>query len=265
MAEERLELNERGLPPVRRALVIMAHPDDPEFFVGGTIGLLAEQGTEVRVLLVTDGSKGSDDRALSTRELIRLRREEQREATRRLGALDVIFFDYPDGELRHEPNVLRDVVRELRRFQPEMVLTNDPQRFYYESGYINHTDHRTIGAIVIDAVFPAARNFRYFPALLEEGFEPWYVRELWLAAPLEANHEVNTDTTAETRLQAILAHTSQVGDGTWIRERFAEMREKGEPLLEKFKRIELGGPPQQSDEEPPKDHAEAKLEASEEG
>lgn len=246
-------------------MVIMAHPDDPEFFVGGTIAKLAAQGTQVRVLLVTDGSKGSDDRDLSTRDLIRLRREEQREATRRLGALDVIFFDYPDGELRHEPNVLRDVVREIRRFQPHLILTNDPQRFYYESGYINHTDHRTIGAITIDAVFPAARNFRYFPALLEEGFETWYVRELWLSAPLEANHTVNTDDVAETRLNAILAHASQVGDGTWIRERFAEQRAKEEPFTESFKRIELGGPPQQSDEEPPKDHAEEKLEASSEG
>jgi LmbE family N-acetylglucosaminyl deacetylase len=263
MADDRYELDEQGLPPVTRAMVIMAHPDDPEFFVGGTIAKLAARGAEVQVLLVTDGSKGSDDRSISTRELIRLRREEQREATRRLGAADVTFFDYPDGELRHEPNVVRDVVREIRRFQPELVLTNDPQRYYYESGYINHTDHRTIGAIVLDAVFPAARNFRYFPALLEEGFEPWYVREVWLSAPFEANHEVNADDVAETRLNAILAHQSQVGDGKWIRERFAEMREKGESFIEKFKRIELGGPPQP--EEPPKDHLEEKLEVGEEG
>ncbi len=86
MADDRYEVNEQGLPPVMRAMVIMAHPDDPEFFVGGTIAVLAAQGARVRVLLVTDGSKGSDDRSLSTRELIRLRREEQREATRRLGA-----------------------------------------------------------------------------------------------------------------------------------------------------------------------------------
>ena len=263
MAEDGYELNERGLPPVERAMVIMAHPDDPEFFVGGTIAKLAEQGTTVRVLLVTDGSKGSDDRGISTRDLIRLRREEQREATRRLGAEEVIFFDYPDGELRHEPNVVRDVVREIRRFQPQLILTNDPQRFYYESGYINHSDHRTIGSIVLDAVFPAARNFRYFPALLEEGFEPWYVREVWLSAPFEPNHEVNTEDVADTRLQAILAHSSQIGDGTWIRNRYAEQREKGEPFVERFKRIELGGLPAPGAAEPPKDHAEEMFEANE--
>lgn len=263
MADDKYELNEQGLPPVKRAMVIMAHPDDPEFFVGGTIAKLAAQGAAVQVLLVTDGSKGSDDRRLSTRDLIRLRRDEQREATRRLGGTEVVFFDYPDGELRHEPNVVRDVVREIRRFQPELVLTNDPQRFYYESGYINHTDHRTIGVIALDAIFPAARNFRYFPALLEEGFEPWYVREVWLSAPYEANHEVNTDDVAETRMNAILAHTSQVGDGKWLRERYAEMQEKGEAFTEKFKRIELGGPPDA--EEPPKEHLEEKLEVGEEG
>jgi LmbE family N-acetylglucosaminyl deacetylase len=261
MAEERLELNEQGLPPVERAMVIMAHPDDPEFFVGGTIAKLAAQGTEVVVLLVTDGSKGSDDRSLSTRELIRLRREEQREATRRWGGKEVIFFDYPDGELRHEPNVIRDVVREIRRFRPELILSNDPQRFYYESGYINHSDHRAIGSIVMDAVFPAARNFRYYPALLEEGLETWYVREVWLSAPLEPNHEVDTGDVVDTRIHAILAHVSQIGDGKWLYERVAEQREKGEPFIEKFKRIELSGPP----EEPRaarKEHADEKLEAN---
>lgn len=264
MAESDTTLDEQGLPAVQRAMVIMAHPDDPEFFVGGTLALLARKGAQVRVLLVTDGSKGSDDRALSTRELIRLRREEQREATRRLGGESVHFFDYPDGELRHEPNVVRDVVREIRRFQPELVLTNDPQRFTYESGYINHTDHRTVGAIVLDAVFPAARNFRYFPALLEEGFEPWYVRELWLSAPLESNHEVRTDEVVEQRVEAIMAHASQVGDGKWLRGFVAEQREKGEPFIERFKRITLGGPPEETaEEEPPKDHAEEKLGASE--
>lgn len=262
MADNKIPLNEQNLPIIQRAMVIMAHPDDPEFFVGGTTAMLVQQGVQVRVLLVTDGSKGSDDRDLSTRELIRLRREEQREATRRLGGESVHFFDYPDGELRHEPSVIRDVVREIRRFQPELILTNDPQRFVYESGYINHTDHRTVGAIALDAVFPAARNFRYFPVLLEQGFEPWYVRELWLAAPLEANHEVNTDAVIEQRAHAIRAHASQVGDGAWLDEHIAAQRARGEPFIERFRRIELGGPPAPADEHAKPDVAE-KLEANE--
>jgi LmbE family N-acetylglucosaminyl deacetylase len=237
--DEKYELNENGLPPFERAMVIMAHPDDPEFFVGGTIAMLAQQGVEVRVLLLTDGSKGSDDRDLSNEDLIKTRVVEQTEATKRLGGYDVLFLNYPDGELRHEPRIGRDVVREIRRWQPGLILTNDPQRFYYESGYINHTDHRTAGAITIDAVFPAARNHRYYPDLLAEGFDTWYVRELWLAAPLEANHTITTDTVAEQRLHAILAHASQIGDGSWIRERYAEQREKGESFTETFKRIQM--------------------------
>jgi LmbE family N-acetylglucosaminyl deacetylase len=248
------------LPHFERAMVIMAHPDDPEFFVGGTVGLLAAQGTQVIYLLLTDGSKGSDERNLSTRDLIRTRRDEQREAARRLGVADVVFFDYADGELRNTPDVQRDVVRALRQFRPDLVLTNDPQRFYYESGYINHTDHRTAGAVSLDAVFPAARNFRYFPALLEEGLEPHYVREVWLAAPFEANWQIDIAASFERRLEAILAHRSQVGDGAWIRQRTQEMREKGEPLREKYRRIQLGGPPE-TPQAPPKDHAEEKLEA----
>ncbi|MCZ7572652.1 MAG: PIG-L family deacetylase [Ardenticatenaceae bacterium] len=250
------------LPHFERAMVIVAHPDDPEFFVGGTVAQLAKQGTDVAYLILTDGSKGSDDRSTSTRELIRTRREEQRRAAERLGVSKVIFFDYADGELHNSPDVQRDVVRELRRFQPDLVLTNDPQRYYSLSGYINHSDHRTAGVVTLDAVYPAARNFRYFPALLEEGFEPHYVREVWLANPIESDWEVDTTEVREQRLAAILAHVSQVGTGERIRERIDQALADEGRLVEKFKRIELGIPPTPEEKaETPKDYAEEKLEA----
>lgn len=250
------------LPRFERAMIIVAHPDDPEFFVGGTVARLVEQGTEVAYLILTDGSKGSDDRSISTRELIRTRREEQRRAAERLGVSTVIFFDYADGELRNSPDVQRDVVRELRRFRPDLVLTNDPQRYYAPSGYINHSDHRTAGVVTLDAVYPAARNFRYFPALLEEGFEPHYVHEVWLAAAVEPDWEVDTTEVREQRLEAILAHASQVGDGSRIRERIEQALKEEGRLVEKYKRIELGPPPTLEEKlETPKDYAEEKLEA----
>ena len=112
------ELNEKGLPPFERAMVVMAHPDDPEFFVGGTTALLAQQGVQVRVVLLTDGAKGSDDREISQAQLIETRHAEQQEATRRLGGHDVVFLDYPDGELEYNQRMIHDVVREIRRFQP---------------------------------------------------------------------------------------------------------------------------------------------------
>lgn len=231
------------LPHFERAMVVVAHPDDPEFFVGGTVARLVRQGTQVVYLILTDGSKGSDDRSISTRDLIRTRREEQRRAAERLGVKEVIFFDYADGELRNSPDVQRDVVRELRRFRPDLVLTNDPQRYYAPSGHINHSDHRTAGVVTLDAVYPAARNFRYFPALLEEGFGPHYVQEVWLAAAVEPDWEVDTTEVREQRLEAILAHASQVGDGNRIRERIEQaLREEGR-LVEQFKRIVLGPPP----------------------
>ena len=242
-------LNSAGLPPVERALAIFAHPDDPEFFVGGTLALLAQQGVEVHVLIVTDGAKGSDDRTVSRDRLVTLRRDEQREATRRLGGHQVHFLDFPDGELRHSHETVRAVVRQLRWLRPELVLSGDPQRFFYEGGFINHADHRAVGAITIDAVFPAARNFRYFPELLAEGLEPWYVRELWLAAPFHANHEIATDAVADVRLHAILAHQSQVGDGQQLRSWYEEQRSRGEPFVERFHRVELGGPPHTASEE----------------
>lgn len=237
--DTKYELNEQGLPPFERAMVIMAHPDDPEFFVGGTTALLAQQGVQVRVLLLTDGAKGSDDREVTQEQLVATRHAEQIEATKRLGGADVVFLDYPDGELEHTQETIRAVVREIRRYQPQLVLTNDPQRFYYESGFINHRDHRNAGAITIDAVFPAARNHRYFPEVLVEGHETWYVRELWLAAPLEGNHDIIIEPVIESKINAVLAHVSQVGDGEGVRKWMTERADDAEPFREKFKRIQL--------------------------
>ena len=73
----------------RRALVVAAHPDDADFGAAGTAALLARAGWEVRYLIVTDGSKGSDDPALTAQTLVEMREREQRAAAALLGVPDV--------------------------------------------------------------------------------------------------------------------------------------------------------------------------------
>lgn len=227
------------LPDMQRAMVIVAHPDDPEFSAGGTIGLLTGQNVEVTYVILTDGSKGSDDRSIPTEELIATRRKEQREAARRLGVRRVIFFDEPDGHLTNRYELQRDVVRELRRHRPEVVITFDPQRFYFEDHYINHSDHRVAGEIAFAAVFPASQNFRYFPELLDEGFAPHYVREVWISGAAGPNFEVETEETFEVRLEALKAHVSQFGSGEEIEARIRQWREEEGRAVERFRRMIL--------------------------
>ncbi len=195
-----------------RAMVIMAHPDDPEFFSGGTIATWCAAGTEIIYLILTNGNKGSDDPALTPEKLAALRQEEQQAAATLLGVKHVIFFDEPDGELQPTLNLRKRIVAEIRRYQPEVIITLDPTRYFYQGLYINHADHRAAGEVTIDAVFPAARNRMYHPELLYDGLEPHAVKEVYLAGCLQPNRWVDISTVFDTKLKAIQCHTSQITD-----------------------------------------------------
>src|SRR5258708_29450599 len=89
-----------NLPTPGRALAIGAHPDDVEFGAGGTLAKWAAAGCAVLHVICTDGSKGSWDRDEVLASLVVTRQEEQRQASRALGASgDVVFLGLPDGEL----------------------------------------------------------------------------------------------------------------------------------------------------------------------
>jgi LmbE family N-acetylglucosaminyl deacetylase len=193
-------------------MVIMAHPDDPEFFSGGLIALWCAAGAEVTYLILTNGNKGSDDPHLTPEKLVALRQVEQQAAADILGVKQVIFYDEPDGELESTLVLRQRVVAEIRRYQPDAVITLDPTRYFSLGQYINHVDHRAAGEVAIDAIFPAARNRMYHPELLAEGLQPHTVQEVYLAGPQQPNRWVDISDVFETKLQAIRCHTSQIKD-----------------------------------------------------
>lgn len=195
-----------------RAIVIMAHPDDPEFFSGGTIAHWCAAGAEVIYLILTNGNKGSDDPAMTPAKLVAIRREEQQAAANILGVKQVIFLDEPDGELQSTLNLRQRVVAEIRRFKPDAIISLDPTRYFYQGMYINHADHRAAGEVAVDAVFPAARNRMYHPELLDDGLEPHAVKEVYLAGTMQANRWVDITDVLETKLKAIRCHASQIKD-----------------------------------------------------
>jgi LmbE family N-acetylglucosaminyl deacetylase len=211
-----------SLPIPNQAMVIMAHPDDPEFFCGGTLALWCAGGAEVTYLILTNGNKGSDDPAMTPEQLAALRRQEQQAAADILGVKRVIFFDEPDGELQPTLNLRQRVVAEIRRYRPEAIIAPDPTRYFYLNMYINHADHRAAGEVAIDAVFPAARNRMYHPELLAQGLEPHLVKEVYLAGSTQPNRWVDISTVFETKLQAIRCHLSQIADPETMVKRVTE-------------------------------------------
>ncbi len=221
-----------------RALVVAAHPDDADFGAAGTAALLAEAGWEVRYLVVTDGSKGSDDPRFTPATLTRTREREQRAAGELLGVLDVRFLDFPDGELVYSRELLGAVTREIRAFQPFAVYTHDPEPVIIDEGFINHSDHRITGLVTVDAVYPTARDRMNFPEQIEEGLATHKVRELYLWGANQPTFDVDISAVVETKIAALRAHESQFGgDDEFVD--FVRTRWKDEDgrYLERFRRI----------------------------
>ena len=213
-------------------MVIVAHPDDPDFFCGGTIARWVRDGIEVAYLILTNGNKGSDDPALTPDRLTALREEEQQAAARVLGVETIVFLGEPDGELQPTLALRQRVVREIRRRRPDQIVCPDPTVYYFDTGYVNHPDHRVAGEVALEAIFPAARNRMYHPELLAEGLEPHAVYEIYLTGTLQPNRWVDISDTIELKIEAIKAHSSQVNDPEVfdrVRQRAQDVDQYGRP------------------------------------
>lgn len=192
-----------------RALVVFAHPDDAEFMAGGTVAKWTRQGTEVHYVCVTDGSAGSNE-AGATRDAVRdVRQREQLAACDVLGVKSCTFLGYVDGELEVTLDVRRALTREVRRLRPDVIVAPDPSRLWAEGRYVNHPDHRAVGEAVLCVVNPDAPTRLQFPELLEEGWEPFEVPNLWLWAE-DGDAFVDISDAIDVKLEALARHESQV-------------------------------------------------------
>jgi LmbE family N-acetylglucosaminyl deacetylase len=199
---------------VKIALGIGAHPDDLDYMAAGSLARLAAEGCDVYYVIITDGSKGSSDKTMSSKELVKLRQDEQRAACKILGVKDVFFLGYEDGMLEVTMQLKCDIVRQIRRLKPDVVFAMDPSMLYdTERGFINHPDHRAGGQAVMDAVFPLARDHLSFPELYnDEKLEPHKVKTLLLTNFTTQNFFIDIQDTLQLKLDALAAHASQVPD-----------------------------------------------------
>ncbi|GAC1435111.1 MAG: PIG-L family deacetylase [Chloroflexota bacterium] len=220
-------------------LVVGAHPDDTEFAAGGTIAVFTEAGQAVHYAVLTNGSKGTKDRALAGSRLVELRRDEQRAAGTALGVVadNIHFLEQTDGELVNSPELRVSLARLIRRIRPHVLAGHDPWRPYQL-----HPDHRAAGFATTDAMV-AARDHLYVPELwAAEHLEPYDVPEIWLFGAEVADHWVDISTTFERKLAAIRCHVTQVRDpeglATRMREGAARVGEaRGLAFAEAYKRL----------------------------
>ncbi len=216
------------------AMAIVAHPDDIEFSCVGTLSRWAKAGARISYVLCTSGDVGIDEEGMTRARATEIRETESLEAARIAGASEVIFLREPDGMLQPTLDLRKRLVREIRRFRPEVVMTGDPTIVWAGADYINHPDHRAAATAALDAVFPAAGQPNLFEELKEEGFSAHKPRKVYVN--LWDNHAdifVNIEETIDIKIQALCAHKSQMKDwdpGPSIRE-WAANSGKGKEML----------------------------------
>ena len=209
MSEEQQEQN-------KVAMVIVAHPDDAEFGAAGTIAKWVQEGWDAYYVICTDAAGGGPDEATDVgpaarRHITETRKREQRAAGEVLGLKDVIFLDYPDGQLQPTIELRRDIVRVLRKYRPTRLICQSPERTWVPMMFLGryHPDHLAAGEAVIKAIYPASQNPWDFPELLEEGLLPHKVKEIYITGAPHVNYFVDISETMEKKIEALMCHKSQ--------------------------------------------------------
>ena len=214
------------------AMAIVAHPDDIEFGCAGTMARWARGGARICYVICTSGDVGIADPSITREEAGQIREAEQREAARIAGADEVVFLREPDGMLQATIELRKKLVREIRRFRPEVVVCTDPSVLFTRQTYINHPDHRAAGTAALDAVFPAAGQPHLFQELEAEGLQAFKPCKVYVMSWNEATDFVNIEETIDIKVAALRAHKSQMKD--WDPEKpikeWAAERAKGKEM-----------------------------------
>ena len=222
-------------------LVLSAHPDDAEFGAAGTVARWTDEGKKIVYVICTNGDKGTSDRTLAPDQLLKIRKKEQQAAAEVLGVQEVVFLDLPDQGLEDTPALRKQIVRLIRTYRPGVLVTSDPYR-----RYLWHRDHRIIGQVAMDAVFPYARDHLAYPDMLAQGLEPHKVAEILFWGAEDINYRSDITDTFDRKIDALRCHASQMREFkttdpvNWLRDRCREMAQ-GEAfeLAEGFHRVEL--------------------------
>lgn len=198
-----MDAQERGQgdDPIR-VIAIFAHPDDGDVKMGGTAALLAEQGYAVKFLSLTNGDAGHYDQGGGT--LAKRRRAEAKEAARRLGIDEYRVLDNHDGELMPKLHIRKQVIREIREWEADIVIGLRPNDY--------HPDHRNAGKLVQDAAYMVVvpNIAPDTPPLKKNPIFLYMSDRFQKPNPFSHDIVVGIDEVIDTKINAIDAHESQV-------------------------------------------------------
>jgi LmbE family N-acetylglucosaminyl deacetylase len=201
-----------------RILCITAHPDDEAAAFGGTLRLYHDRGAEIYLICLTPGQAASHrGPAKNDHELAAIRRKELAASCEILGIDRWVVLDYADGQLHRVDlqKVVGDLVRHIREFRPDIVLTFGP-----EGAVTGHTDHTMACVFATLAYEWAARNNRYADQLIDD-VEPHRAQKLYYAtanfvlpdrpptSPPPITTVIQIGELVKIKIDAFAAHTTQ--------------------------------------------------------
>lgn len=190
------------------ALAVYAHPDDADVACGGTLARWARGGSEVHLVVCTDGGRGTRDKTIDMKRLADQRAEELAAAGKLIGLASHHNLGVADGELTEGRTLTGELVGWVRELRPDALFGHDPTAVFFGEHYFNHRDHRVAGWALLDAVFPAATLPHYFP---EKG-EVHAASVAYLSGTLEPDVWVDVSDTIEVKAAAVQCHKSQFTD-----------------------------------------------------
>lgn len=214
------EISLNGLNPnienIKKALVVVAHPDDIDFGCAGTVAWLTDAGVEVAYCLVTSGDAGGDNDGLTTSKRAEQREIEQTNAANIVGVNKIHFLRQPDGRIESNLELREKITRVIRNEKPDLVITQSPQR-RYDRIYASHPDHLATGEATFCAVYPDARNPNAYPHLIDENCLAHNVPNVWIMADEHPDTFIDISAIFERKLEALFSHVSQIQDQEMVR------------------------------------------------
>ncbi|WP_406005405.1 PIG-L family deacetylase [Streptomyces sp. NBC_00637] len=191
----------------RRALAVVAHPDDLEYGCSAAVAAWTDAGREVAYVLATRGEAGID--TMAPAECGPLREREQRASAAVVGVSSVEFLDHHDGVVEYGPALRRDIAAAIRRHRPELVITLNHRDTWGGVAW-NTPDHVAVGRATLDAAGDAGNRW-IFPELVEQGLEPWNgVRWVAVAGSATPTHAVDASVGLERAVGSLLEHRAYI-------------------------------------------------------
>ncbi|MED5578828.1 MAG: PIG-L deacetylase family protein [Nitrospinota bacterium] len=205
----------------KNVLIIMAHPDDAELGVGGSIAKWVREGTVVRTIICTNGDKGTKE-DFSTHEIAEIREKEQIKASDILGVKETLFLRNRDGELEDTKAFRNQIAFLIRHFQPDTIVTHDPWRPHYQ-----HPDHQAVGHATFKGMI-YARDYHFLPELTFAGIKAHHTTNILYTGSTDPSFFVDITETIEIKIESIKCHVSQVGEQYNAKERhYKRAKENG--------------------------------------